>query len=83
MLELREIKGLLLERDRLFWEIWCTIHNQLLGIYFQSRNRECWTNGRKGGKSLKQEGFRIPSFAGDGEKIYNDCLEDYLGALRS
>jgi hypothetical protein len=29
---------------------------------FQSRNKECWTNGRKVGKSLKQEGFRTPSF---------------------
>jgi hypothetical protein len=44
MLELREMKGLI-----------------LLKIFSQSRNRECWTNGRKVGKSLKQEGFRTPS----------------------
>jgi hypothetical protein len=33
-------------------------------IYFQSRNRECWTNGIKVGKSLKQEGFCTRSFPG-------------------
>jgi hypothetical protein len=36
---------------------------------FQSRNRECWTSGRKIAKSLKQEGFRTPSFPG--------CLLDH------
>jgi hypothetical protein len=39
-------------------------HNRLLEICFMSRNRKCWTNGRKVGKLLKQEGFRTPSFPG-------------------
>jgi hypothetical protein len=45
MLELREIKGLILRRNRLLWAIWCTLHNRLLRIFFQSQNREFWTNG--------------------------------------
>jgi hypothetical protein len=51
---------------RLLWAIWGTMHmhNRLLEIYFQSRNRECWTNCRKVGKPLKQEGLRTPSFQG-------------------
>jgi hypothetical protein len=40
----REVKGLILRRDSLLWAIWCTIHNRLLEIYFQSRNREFWTS---------------------------------------
>jgi ribonuclease HI len=38
MLELREMKRLILRRDRQLWAIWCTMHNRLLGIFFQSRN---------------------------------------------
>jgi hypothetical protein len=39
MLELRGMKRLILRRDRQLWAIWCTMHNRLLGIFFQSRNR--------------------------------------------
>jgi hypothetical protein len=62
--QLREMKGLILRRDRLLWAIWCTMHNRLLKICFQSQNREFWTNGRRVGKSLKQEGFQTPFFPG-------------------
>jgi hypothetical protein len=62
MLEFREMNGLILRQDRLLQAIWCTKHNRLLDIYSQLRNRGCWTNGRKVGKSLKQEGFHTPSF---------------------
>jgi hypothetical protein len=74
-----------LRRDRLLWAIWCT-------KFTSNCETDCWTNGRKVGKSLKQECFRTPSFPRsfldhcgmeDGEKTYNDCLEDYLGALQS
>jgi hypothetical protein len=38
-----------LRQARLLWEIWCTMHNR---------------NGKKVGMSLKQDGFRTPSFPG-------------------
>jgi hypothetical protein len=63
MMELREMKGLILRRDRLLLVILCTVHNR---SRFTS-NRDTENFGRmakKTGKSLKQEGFRTPSFPG-------------------